>query len=740
MSRLSLKLRLTLVLSALVGLLGLVGLTSYLTHRQIRSEVAVFSSHRDVNLSDFDLSNNLLELEGSWDPSGVFLARDVEVYPGRRRPKLRGEVQSLDLAARTMVMYGQEIHLPGDLDLSGLAAGGRAEITCDVENGRWTLEKLSTKNVKASDKIKASPSAWHVDGSAPETLDINGIRVSLFAHQEADVTSALQDIETATALSLCLYEMQAEAYALVGTPESPGAQPKPSPEPLLTTRKELESHLSRGDSKDGASRGAGRMLVALRNQLPALDQRLSAFIYACDEDLLAGRSELRAQLVPFLESEFKARINNYLREAQDELGDRARSIEAKTETTTRVALAICLLAILIATVLGYLLLRSIRQPLYDLEQAARRVSEGDLSTRVEVHSPDELGALAEAFNRMSETLASTTVSIDNLQNILDSMAGALFLLTAELKIIFVNDAGAQLLDHDADSLAGAAFATLCNPAQLGGLFSGIDSGKHVAEVELIAADGEPVLVSFSAAELHSRDGKLQGYVCVAQDLRDQKRREDQVRSSLEEKELLLREVHHRVKNNMQVISSLLAMQQDAAEDPSVVQCLEQGQARIRSMALIHEHLYQSVDLAQADSAAYLGLLVSHIARAFGREKKITLHDDFESLSLGLEQGLALGLIVNELLVNSYLHAFRSEASGSIWVHLHADGSGHAELLVRDDGAGASEGSVKPNPEGLGLSLVQTLVMQLGGESIVEHDGGLSTCIRFPYQSQAGSPV
>lgn len=732
MPHLSLKLRLSLALLAIVSLLGVVVLTSYLTHRDLQAEVAVLCARQQVDLREVDLGRNGVVLEGTWDPAGVFIAREVEVLPGRRRPSLRGTIQSVDLRRSMFTLYGQSITVGDELVedyRSQLAAGRRVEVTCDVNGGAWRARKLAFDGIKDSDKIKACATSWELDGVAPESLNIHGITVSLAPRPELGVDNALHHIETATALLLCLRELRTQAITLAEAPlaSAPAFE-------LQAAREDFENYLTRARPVEDPGSGEtppNQWVARIFDQLPELDQKLGNLVSAVGRSQEDGRAELKSGLGLFLDSDLEPRLNSYLRAAQDDLGDRARAIETRTAQSARLGLFIGIIATLVALLLGILLWRSIKQPLAALEVAAKKIGDGDLTARVSITSHDELGTLAASFNHMTETLALTTVSIENLQNILDSMGGSLILLTPELRVKGINRAAAQLLLFEPEELVGSPLSLLCGESSETELISQSDVNQPVTERSLRSKDGKLLAVSFSASELRSADGTHGGYVCVAHDLSEQKQVESQVRSSLEEKELLLREVHHRVKNNMQVISSLLAMQQSCTENPIVVEGLEQSQARIRSMALIHEHLYQSADLAEADVSAYLHLLISHISHSLGGGDLIELDLHIDSIDLGLDQSLALGLIVNELLANSFRHAFESDGRGRIQLSLRTVGGDQAELLVKDDGRGMDLRTSGHNRGSLGLNLVSTLVDQLGGTTHVTVNGGVTTCITFP---------
>ncbi len=205
---------------------------------------------------------------------------------------------------------------------------------------------------------------------------------------------------------------------------------------------------------------------------------------------------------------------------------------------------------------------------------------------------------------------------------------------------------------------------------------------------------------------------------------------EETQRRLGEKEVLLKEVHHRVKNNLQVISSLLSLQSARISDAGVKDALRESQNRVRSMALIHEKLYQSSDLAQVDFAGYLRSLVNFLAQSYRQQADhVALDVQATSVRLDLETAIPCGLIVNELVSNSLKHAFPDGRSGSITVSLQPDEVGRWCLRVSDDGVGYVS-APNTSRSSLGLSLVETLTAQLGGTITVSTEHGVNTSICF----------
>ncbi|MGZ3474144.1 MAG: sensor histidine kinase, partial [Polyangiales bacterium] len=195
--------------------------------------------------------------------------------------------------------------------------------------------------------------------------------------------------------------------------------------------------------------------------------------------------------------------------------------------------------------------------------------------------------------------------------------------------------------------------------------------------------------------------------------------------------VLLREIHHRVKNNLQVISSLLYLQSTRVVDAGVRQLFQESRHRILSMAYIHETLYQSADLSRVDFPAYLRKLVGGLATSHASlAPNVEIVSDVENAELGLDAAVPCGLIVNELITNALKYAFPDGRRGSISVLFRKLPSGDHELRVCDDGVGLPDRIGQDAPT-LGLELVRSLVEQLHATLTVDRAFGTCFCITFP---------
>ena len=206
-----------------------------------------------------------------------------------------------------------------------------------------------------------------------------------------------------------------------------------------------------------------------------------------------------------------------------------------------------------------------------------------------------------------------------------------------------------------------------------------------------------------------------------------------VRAALAEKDILLREIHHRVKNNLQVIASLVNLQANKLEDGAARVALDEIRARVRAIALLHEKLYQSKDLARIDMREYVVGLVSDLTRMHGSAARgVAVETRVDAMRLDLETAMPCGLILNELLTNALKHAFPAPDAGAprVEIGLRAD-DGHLELSVADNGVGLADGTRLEDSSTLGWILVRTLGDQMGASIRLEGQGGVRCTIEFP---------
>jgi len=244
-------------------------------------------------------------------------------------------------------------------------------------------------------------------------------------------------------------------------------------------------------------------------------------------------------------------------------------------------------------------------------------------------------------------------------------------------------------------------------------------------------DGEYRWIMDTGVPLFDEGGRFGGYIGTCMDLTERKDMEDQLRRMLKEKESLLREVHHRVKNNLQVISSLLNLQSASIKDPLVNQLFRECQVRITSIALLHETLHRSSDLSRIKMGDYVRTLTGHLFRSYGVDPNvIVLELNVDDVEFDIDTGLTCGLIIDELVSNCLKHAFVDDAGGKVHIDLldHMDGT--FTLCVSDDGIGIPKDGVLNNPDSLGLELVSLLAEKLDGDTELRSGAGTEWQIRF----------
>jgi PAS domain S-box-containing protein len=231
--------------------------------------------------------------------------------------------------------------------------------------------------------------------------------------------------------------------------------------------------------------------------------------------------------------------------------------------------------------------------------------------------------------------------------------------------------------------------------------------------------------------------------CIAYDITERKEIDQQIRGALKEKEVLLQEVHHRVKNNLQVISSMLNLQRRFINDPLMLDILEESQNRISTMSFIHESLYQNTDFSSISFAVYLERLATNLIHSYSKLScHVSLETKLDEVHINLKQAIPCGLIVNELVSNALKYAYIGQAEGTLFLRIEQKGD-TLEIEVADDGVGLPEGFNFESNDSLGVYLVQALTDQIDGELIVDNKHstnaletttGSSFLVRFTPQS------
>jgi PAS domain S-box-containing protein len=263
-------------------------------------------------------------------------------------------------------------------------------------------------------------------------------------------------------------------------------------------------------------------------------------------------------------------------------------------------------------------------------------------------------------------------------------------------------------------------------------------GRYAEEGWRVRKDGSRFWASVVVTAVRDPSGAIEGFAKVTRDVTERRHQDDELRARqaqlvqhLKERDVLLQEIHHRVKNNLQVISSLISMQIRKLDPGTSRDALEECQTRVLAIALIHEKLYQSKDYAEVHFADYARSLAAGVFHALGVSRSdVTLDLVIDEVPLGIDRAIPCGLVVNELMTNALKHAFRGGRKGTIRVALAQLEDGRIRLGVTDDGGGLPEGFDVRKVRSMGLQLVCTLAEQLDAELSVTSDNGASFQLTF----------
>jgi PAS domain S-box-containing protein len=427
----------------------------------------------------------------------------------------------------------------------------------------------------------------------------------------------------------------------------------------------------------------------------------------------------------------------------------------------------------------YFLVSIFTRPLTHIVHSTQQIAAGDFNSRAKVYSDDEIGRLALAFNKMVDQLQKlysdlettnknleqrVTLRTRELQKEVDERKRLhIKLLESERRyrhlvndahdmiqsidkngrIIFVNNSWSKELGYAEDDVLNLSFFDIIHPDHYDYClekFRANTRGERCVGIETcwITKEGTKIWVEGNVSPL-IKDNEVQEIQGIYRNITDRKQHEEALKASLHEKEILLKEIHHRVKNNMQIISSLLNLQAEDIKDTAVIHAFEESKNRIRSMALVHEKLYQSKDFAKIELSDYVNSLIRNLYFSC-RSSEDDVQIDFKAdrLYIDIDLAVPLGLIMNELITNALKHAFPSHFQGQkkMWVSIKVSKTNRINIIVKDNGVGIPLGAQKDVRESLGLKLVYSLVEdQLEGKLDLVNGEGTKFKISLPQVHQ-----
>jgi PAS domain S-box-containing protein len=403
-------------------------------------------------------------------------------------------------------------------------------------------------------------------------------------------------------------------------------------------------------------------------------------------------------------------------------------------TAWNAAAAFSIAAVVAGLLAGYALARGLTRPILQLATAARAVTGGRLDTRVPVTSADELGALARAFNEMTDSvqrsLHELRASEERFRLLVDSVQDyAIIMLDTEGCVASWNAGAERITGYAENQIRGRHVSAFYSAEDVAAgkparsLKQAVQTGRCEEEGWRTRPGGSRYWASVMITAVRDAEGWVHGFAHVTHDVTARREADERLRGSLHEKEVLLQEIHHRVKNNMQIISSLMNLQAGTLGNVPAAEPFRDARDRVRSMALVHEQLYQSRDFSRIDFGDYARSLMKFLLPSTENGTQVSVTFDIERTQISLNAAVPCGLILNELTTNAIKHAFRGRAAGEICVALHAVEEGRFVLSFRDNGVGLPQGFDIARSPSLGLKLVRMLAEQLGGQlEIIVHDG------------------
>ncbi len=338
-----------------------------------------------------------------------------------------------------------------------------------------------------------------------------------------------------------------------------------------------------------------------------------------------------------------------------------------------------------------------------------------------------------------QALAELYESKALIEAVVENVPLMIFLKEAtDLRFIILNRAGEELLGYDRKDLIGKNNLDLFPPEQAA-QFMAKDREVLDGEIDMLDIPEESILTARKGQRLlHTRkvcikgpDGVTKFLLGISEDITERKLAEEQIKASLREKEVLIKEIHHRVKNNLNVVVSLLRIQSNKIENKEQARAaFSESCDRIYSMALVHQKLYEKADLTYIDMEGYIDDISPKLKGIYAPDRDITIESNAKDVSLDITLAVPVGLILNELITNSLKHAFPDNREGSITLSLSLKDTSY-RLLVADNGIGLPEDISVDTSETFGMEIVYLLTGQIDGTLDIQRDEGTRFTITFP---------
>jgi len=358
---------------------------------------------------------------------------------------------------------------------------------------------------------------------------------------------------------------------------------------------------------------------------------------------------------------------------------------------------------------------------------------------------------AKLYAKIQKELAEKEAAFQQIRKFskgIEQSPNSIVITNSHSEIEYVNQYFTELTGYTADEVIGKNPRILqsgqTNAEVYREMWQTISSGEtwH-GEFLNLKKNGELYWEAAAIGPITDAEGRCTHYIAIKQDITEKKKQDKALKDSLEEKEIMLKEIHHRVKNNLQVISSLLNMQVEQYQNPEAIEAINSSRNRVKAMALVHENLYHGSNIGKTSLRQYLNMLAKNIYSSYGVSfDRVRFKCETNGIEFGIDTIIPLGLILNEAISNSLKHAFPLNRSGEIYIELSEPGklnepdktigysNEHYRLIIKDNGKGLPKDFDLQKMNSLGLTLLSSLSAQLDGEVIINNKIGTEVDIRF----------
>ena len=390
-------------------------------------------------------------------------------------------------------------------------------------------------------------------------------------------------------------------------------------------------------------------------------------------------------------------------------------------------------------------------PISDLIKVMEDFESGNYNSDVNIHTRDEIGKLGRAFNIMAGEINNKISQLSELNNelreseakyriLVDNLPQAIFLKNLDSEYISCNRNFAHLLNTPQEEILGKTDLDFY-PPETAGKYRKYDTevlkkGSGIQREECLLIDNKEISMLTNKIPIHDEKGSINGVLGISWDITEIKENEHELEKLVEERETLVHEIHHRVKNNMSMVISLINLKASDLKNAEARQILIDSQNRIRSMALIHEKLYLSDNITLIEAKEYITTFSAELLDSLNYfDSRIDLAFDIDDLLLELSPLIYIGLLINEAVTNSIKYAFKNIPDPQIEIKLKKTGRSEMSLIISDNGIGINvEDSDSDNP--IGLEIIDMLIIQLNASKEVYTENGTKYIIRIPLNEKA----